>query len=182
VFPSSPLSDVVSVDPIADYVRILAARRGSYYRVGSDSGLCFVFKGSAIFRNPSPGRGLDGPRVFLADFVGNVTSCVILIACQSQFGVPAFPAKVVALRRIPAPQKQKEQRISPLLPGSYPPQGTSPNSDYCSCTHAALEQVACATIGAACAAWSFLWIAPSVFAQKEFTPVVLKEAGAPPAV
>jgi hypothetical protein len=51
VFPSSPLSDVVSVDPIADYVRILAARSRSYYRVGSDSEAWFVFKGSAIFRN-----------------------------------------------------------------------------------------------------------------------------------
>jgi hypothetical protein len=55
VFPSSPLSDVVSVDPIADYVRILAARPGSYYRVGPDSGVCIVFKDSAIFRNPNPG-------------------------------------------------------------------------------------------------------------------------------
>ena len=40
--------------------------------------------------------------------------------------------------------------------------------------HAALVQVACATIGAACAAWSFLWMTPSSFEQKEFTPVVLK--------
>jgi hypothetical protein len=52
VFPSSPLSDVVSVDPIADYVRILTARSGSYYRVGSGSRAWFVFKDSAIFRNP----------------------------------------------------------------------------------------------------------------------------------
>jgi len=182
VFPSSPLSDVVSVDPIADYVRILAARRGSYYRVGPDSGVCIVFKDSAIFRNPSPGPDLDCRGELLADFVGNMTSCVILIPRQSRFGLPVFPANDVMRRRILVLKKQREQRISPLLPGSYPPQGTSPNSDYCSCTHAALAQVACATIGAACAAWSFLWIAPSVFAQKEFTPVVLKAAGAPPAV
>jgi hypothetical protein len=55
-------------------------------------------------------------------------------------------------------------------------------SNYCNCGQAALVQVAWATIGAACAAWSFLWMTPSSFEQKEFTPVVLKEAGAPPAV
>jgi hypothetical protein len=52
VFPSSPLSDVVSVDPIADYVRILAARTRSYYRVGLDSWAWFVFKDSPTFSNP----------------------------------------------------------------------------------------------------------------------------------
>jgi hypothetical protein len=49
-------------------------------------------------------------------------------------------------------QKTKEQRIAPLLPGLYPPPGTSPNSSYCNCGHARLLQVACVTIGAACAA------------------------------
>ena len=46
------------------------------------------------------------------------------------------------------PQTQKEQRIAPLLPGLYPPPGTSPNSNYCNCGHAALVQVACIVIGA----------------------------------
>src|SRR5579863_4460378 len=46
-------------------------------------------------------------------------------------------------------EKTKEQRISPLLPGLYPPPGTSPNSDYCNCGQVALTQVACTTIGAA---------------------------------
>ena len=59
MFPSSPLSDVVSVDPIADYVRILAARPRSYYRVGPDSAVRLVFKQSAIFRNPNAARELD---------------------------------------------------------------------------------------------------------------------------
>jgi hypothetical protein len=49
-------------------------------------------------------------------------------------------------------KKQRSNGLLPLLPGSYPPPGTSPNSNYCNCGQAALLQVACVTIGAACAA------------------------------
>src|SRR5579872_2006094 len=83
----------------------------------------------------------------------------------------------------PGNRKTKEQRISPLLPGLYPPPGTSPNSNYCSCGHAALAQTVFTTTGVPPAPCEGLkWMTPSSFEQNERTPLWLKAAGAPPTV
>jgi hypothetical protein len=78
-------------------------------------------------------------------------------------------------------QKTTEQRISPLLPGLYPPQVLRQVSDYCSCGHAALTQVAKVVCGAAFHD-ALKWITPSSLAQKPRTPVWLKAAAEPPTV
>ena len=51
-----------------------------------------------------------------------MTSCVILALRQLRFGRPDFGARSCLKVATFLPQKQKEQRTSPLLPGLCPPQ------------------------------------------------------------
>ncbi len=149
LFPSSPLSDVVSVDPIADYVRILAARSRSYYRVGSDSEVWFVFKDSAIFGNPCARSelGLEGHS--LADFVGSVTSCVTLILAQRDSAAVDFEPMGAPEGAICLAQKAKGATDFSVAPRLVPSPRYLPKSNYCNCGQAALAQVALTVSGAA---------------------------------
>jgi len=70
------------------------------------------------------------------------------------------------------PTKQKEQRIAPLLPGLYPPPGTSPNS-YCS----AVQPAQAVFEAAAAVPVALKRITPSEFEQKARTPVWPNDAG-----
>ena len=94
---------------------------------------------------------------------------------------PAFLSDFVVRGRILTLKSKGSNGFSPLLPACTLPQVLCQIQTTVA-GQVALVQVAWATIGAACAAWSLLWMTPSSFEQKEFTPVVLKRAGAPPAV
>jgi hypothetical protein len=61
-------------------------------------------------------------RQYLADFVGGMTSCVILSPYQLRLLFPGFRANCRVGRDICSPKKQREQRISPLLPACTLPQ------------------------------------------------------------